>query len=133
MHLTKERLDKAETFFNRHGVWIITIARFFEGLRQANGVVAGITGVRWWRFLVFNALGAALWVGTWVSVGYLAGRHIEAIYHTITRYSNYLLIALAVVLAGYIAWRLLRRRRRRTARASGQARARSKTTTRNGR
>ena len=109
VRLTKERLDKAETFFNRHGVWIITIARFIEVLRQANGVVAGTTGVRWRRFLVFNALGAALWVGTWVSVGYLAGRHIDAIYHDITRYSNYLLIALAVVLAAYIARHILRR------------------------
>ena len=68
--------------------------------------------MRWLRFLAFNALGAALWVGTWVSLGYLAGSHIGTIYHDITQYSTYLLIALAVLLAGYIAWRVLRRRRR---------------------
>jgi membrane protein DedA with SNARE-associated domain len=89
--------------------------------------------MRWLRFLAFNALGAALWVGTWVSLGYLAGSHIGTIYHDITRYSYYVLIALAVVLAVYIARRILRRRRRRTARASRQAKAsqtqaRSKTT-----
>jgi membrane protein DedA with SNARE-associated domain len=67
--------------------------------------------MRWRRFLAFNALGAALWVGTWVSLGYLAGSHIDAIYHDITRYSSYLLIALAVVLAAYIARHILRRRR----------------------
>ena len=131
VRLTEERLDKAEAFFQKNGAWIITIARFIEGLRQANGIVAGITGLRWRRFLVFNALGAALWVGTWVTLGYLAGTHIDAIYHDITRYSYYLLIALAVVLAGYIAWHLRRRRRRRTAPASkhakaGQAQERSK-------
>jgi hypothetical protein len=88
-----------------------------------NGIVAGTTCMRWRRFLVFNALGAALWVGTWVSLGYLAGTHIEAIYPDITRYSYYLLIALAVVLAAYIARRILRRTRRRAASASTQAKA----------
>jgi membrane protein DedA with SNARE-associated domain len=110
IRLTEERLDKAEAFFNRHGAWIITIARFIEVLRQANGIVAGITGMRWPRFLAFNALGAALWVGTWVSLGYLAGSNIGTIYHYITRYSLYALIALIVLLAGYVAWHVLRRR-----------------------
>ena len=136
VRLTEERLDKAENFFNRHGAWIITIARFIEVLRQANGIVAGTTGMRWRRFLAFNALGAALWVGTWVSLGYLAGKHIDAIYHDITRYSYYVLIAGAVVLAGYIARHIVRRRRRRTEPASRQAnasQAQSKPTARNGR
>lgn len=113
VRITEERLDKTEAFFNDHGAWIITFARFIEVLRQANGIVAGITGMRWLRFLAFNALGAALWVGTWVSLGYLAGGHIAMIYHYITQYSLYLLIAAVVLLAGYIAWRVLRRRQRR--------------------
>ena len=123
VRLTEQRLAKAEDYFQRHGGWIITIARFIEGLRQANGIVAGTTGLPWRRFLVFNALGAALWVGTWVSVGYLAGSHIGTIYHDITRYFVYLLIALAVALAGYIGWYVSRRRRRTIASASKPATA----------
>ncbi|HET7012449.1 MAG TPA: DedA family protein [Streptosporangiaceae bacterium] len=111
VRLTEERLGQAEAFFDRHGAWIITVARFIEVLRQANGIVAGIAGMRWLRFLAFNALGAALWVGTWVSLGYLAGSHIDTIYHYITRYSFYLLIALAALAAGYITWHILRKRR----------------------
>lgn len=114
VRLTEERLDHAEAFFERHGGWIITVARFIEVLRQANGIVAGITGMRWLRFLVFNGLGAALWVGAWVSLGYLAGNHIGTIYHDITQYLLYVLVALAVLLAGYAAWRVWRRRRRAT-------------------
>jgi membrane protein DedA with SNARE-associated domain len=110
--LTEERLDRAENFFNRHGGKIIVVARFIEGLRQANGIIAGISGMRWLRFLVFNALGAALWVGAWVSLGYLAGNHIGTIYGYVTRYSYYVLIAAVVLLAGYITRRVLRRRRR---------------------
>ena len=123
VRLTEERLDKAEAFFNHHGAWIITVARFIEGLRQANGIIAGTTGMRWLRFLAFNALGAALWVGTWVTLGYLAGSHIGTIYHYITQYSTYVLIVAAVVLAAYIARHILRHRRGRIASASGQAEA----------
>jgi membrane protein DedA with SNARE-associated domain len=109
--LTEERLDKAQGFFDRRGAIVITFARFVEGLRQANGIIAGISGMHWLRFLAFNALGAALWVGTWVSLGYLAGDHIATIYHYITQYSYYVLIAGAVLLVAYIAWRMLRRHR----------------------
>ena len=112
--LTEERLNKAEAFFDRRGAIVITFARFVEGLRQANGIIAGITGMHWLRFLIFNAIGAALWVGTWVSLGYLAGDHITTIYHYITLYSYYVFIALAVLVVGYFAWRLRRRRRRGT-------------------
>jgi membrane protein DedA with SNARE-associated domain len=113
--LTKERLDKAEAFFDRRGAIVITFARFVEGLRQANGIIAGITGMHWLRFLIFNAIGAALWVGTWVTAGYFAGNHIGTIYHYVNLYSYYVLIALGVLILGYIFWHLRKRRRRRAA------------------
>jgi len=111
--LTPERLDKTTDFFERHGGKVIVVARFIEGLRQANGIIAGMTGMHWLRFLAFNALGAALWVAVWCSVGYFSGSHIDTIYHDVTRYSTYLLIVLAVVALGWIALRVRRRRHRR--------------------
>jgi membrane protein DedA with SNARE-associated domain len=118
--LTKERLDKTERFFERHGGKIIVVARFVEGLRQANGLIAGISGMRWLKFLACNALGAALWVGTWVSVGYFAGQHITTVYDVITNYSLYAAIAAVVLIAG---WLLLRLRKRRRARGTEPATA----------
>ena len=112
--LSAERLDKAERFFRRHGGKVVVAARFIEGLRQANGVVAGTARMPWRRFLVFNAIGAVLWVGVWTTAGYLAGDHIRAIYTEVTRYSLYVLIALGV-LAGVLVARAVLRRRRRVA------------------
>jgi membrane protein DedA with SNARE-associated domain len=113
--LTPERLDKAESFFNRHGGKVVTIARFVEGLRQANGIIAGISGMHWLKFLAYNALGAALWVGLWVTVGDLAGGHITAIYDTISKYEIYVLIALGVVVVALVARHLIRRRNKNRA------------------
>jgi membrane protein DedA with SNARE-associated domain len=120
--LTPERLDKTTAFFERHGGKIIVIARFIEGLRQANGIIAGTTGMHWARFLLFNAIGAALWVAVWTSVGYFSGSHIDAIYNTATRYSTYFAIAFGVVVLALIARRVMRRRRERARGAAEQAR-----------
>jgi len=116
--LTGERLDKAEAFFSRHGGKVVTVARFIEGLRQANGIIAGITEMHWAKFLAFNALGAALWVGLWTSLGYAAGNQIGPIYTQITRYSLYVLIALGVAIVALLARWLVRRRKGAAAKAS---------------
>ena len=110
--LTPRRLDSAERFFTRYGGGIVVIARFVEGLRQANGIIAGITGMPWLRFVVFNAVGAALWVGLWVTLGDLAGNNITPIYHAVSTYGLYLLIAIGVVVVALIVRHLVRRRTR---------------------
>jgi membrane protein DedA with SNARE-associated domain len=73
--------------------------------------VAGIVGLHWARLLVHNAIGAALWVGTWTAVGYAAGDDIGSIYATVQRYFLVLLVVAAVGIAAYVGWRLIRRRR----------------------
>ena len=109
--LTKERLDKATGFFERRGGWIVVVARFIEGLRQANGIIAGIVGMHWAKFVAFNALGAALWVAVWTCVGYFAGNHITSIYHAITRYTVYVVIGVVVLVLALIARRVWHARR----------------------
>lgn len=108
--LTAKRLDAAETWFDRHGDKVVIIARFVEGLRQANGWVTGITGMRWAQFVTFNTIGAVLWVGTWVTVGYVSGRHIDTVYATISRYLIYVVGAAVLVLLALAARHPLHRR-----------------------
>jgi membrane protein DedA with SNARE-associated domain len=105
-------LDRAEAIVNRFGGIVVIIARYIVGLREANGIIAGITEMHWLAFSVYNVIGACAWVATWVTIGDVAGDHINAIYADINRFSLYLAIAAAVLLAGYIVRRVLRRRRR---------------------
>jgi membrane protein DedA with SNARE-associated domain len=110
LFLTPARFEAAERLFAHHGGKIVTVARFVEGLRQLNGIIAGTTSMPWRRVLACNALGAALWVAVWAGLGYLTGNHIAAIYDQIHRYQPYVLTALAVLLVAVLAHRLLRRR-----------------------
>jgi membrane protein DedA with SNARE-associated domain len=59
----------------------VTLARFIQGLPQANGIIAGITCLACMRFDILNALGAARWVALGASVGYFSGSHIDPIYN----------------------------------------------------
>jgi membrane protein DedA with SNARE-associated domain len=121
--LTPERVDKATGFFQRHGGKIVVVARFIEGLRQANGIIAGISGMHWAKFLLFNAIGAALWVAVWVTIGYVSGSHINSIYNAATRYSTYLAIAFGLFVLALIVRAVWRRRARR---AAGSTRSRER-------
>jgi membrane protein DedA with SNARE-associated domain len=112
VRLTPSRFDKVEGFMNRHGPKVVVIARFVEGLRQFNGIVAGVSGMPFHRFLVWNALGAALWVGVWSTGGYLAGDHIEAIASVI---GKYVVLAAVVAILGLVGYIWYRRRKRRSA------------------
>jgi membrane protein DedA with SNARE-associated domain len=107
--LPPHRVARAEKFFTRHGSKIVPVARFVDGLRQANGIIAGMTGMGFRRFLVLNAIGAALWVGAWTAVSDLAGRHITTLYPAITRFGGYELAALGAVVAVLLARPAIRR------------------------
>jgi membrane protein DedA with SNARE-associated domain len=114
--LTEARLGRMEDRFARHGAKLVVVARFVDGLRQFNGVLSGLAGMPWSRFLVFNAIGAALWVAIWCTVGRLAGHHLDAVYHQISRYQLLLIPLLVLVVAFFVGRHLWHRRKARAER-----------------
>jgi membrane protein DedA with SNARE-associated domain len=107
--INSRRLDHAESFFRKHGGIVVVAARFFAVLRQLNGIVSGIARMGWWRFLTYNALGAALWVGFWGIVFYEAGARAMGILHFFKKSEYYLIGALVPALAALAVY-LFRRK-----------------------
>jgi membrane protein DedA with SNARE-associated domain len=60
---TSGRLVRVQALFARWGLWILVVARFFDGLRQTSNITAGALAMPWWRFVAGTALGTSLWVG----------------------------------------------------------------------
>jgi membrane protein DedA with SNARE-associated domain len=113
--ITPARLERAEKFFARRGSRVVVVARFIDGLRQLNGVIAGITAMPWRTFLIYNAIGAALWVGWWTTVSYLLGTHLVEIIDHLHKYM-YWAIGVGVIAVGGYVWLHMRHIRRRKAR-----------------
>ena len=106
--LTDARINTVEEIFSHYGSVTVLVARFFPVLRQLNGIVAGALGMPWWRFLLFNAIGAALWVGAWVFIVYFSAHTAAA-----AQFANNLVLAAAaigliILLASLIVRRLRR-------------------------
>jgi len=93
--LTDARFATVESIFRRYGSATVLFARFFNILRQLNGIVAGILGMSWRRFLLFNALGGVLWVTVWVLAATYFTEHL-AILTTLAHHTKVVAIILVV-------------------------------------
>lgn len=94
--LTSSRFQKLQNYFCSKGGKIIIIARFIEGLRQFNGIIAGSSKMLYWKFLIYNSIGAVLWVGFWSFVAYFFGNHIDILLKLFSSFAYFILIVLVI-------------------------------------
>ena len=69
----QEYLDKTHGFFEKHGTKTIIMARFVPIVRTFAPFVAGIAEMKYRRFLSFDILGGAIWIGSLTMAGYFLG------------------------------------------------------------
>ncbi|MEB2301311.1 VTT domain-containing protein [Lysinibacillus xylanilyticus] len=69
----KERMEAAEKFFNKHGGKTIVIARFMPFIRTFIPFVAGASKMKYSYFIMYNVVGAVLWVFSCTFLGYFFG------------------------------------------------------------
>ena len=91
-----DRLARLEERFRRYGGSLVLVARFFDGLRQLNGIVAGMLEMPWRVFTGFNVLGAMLWTGVWGLGAYWLDKEIGTL-HSAFRKIEPFVVALTLV------------------------------------
>jgi membrane protein DedA with SNARE-associated domain len=100
LRVNEEREQKLSALFERFGGGFILLARFVDGPRQLNGILAGMLEMRWWVFTLFNVLGALLWVGIWGLGTFYLSEHVHAIDAFLRRINPWAIgIVLVVLLA----------------------------------
>ena len=102
--LKVEYLEKTEVFFNKHGGKTVVLSRFLPILRTFAPFVAGVGRMDYGRFQLYNVLGAASWVLTFVVGGYVFG-NIPIIR------DNFGLVTLAVIVGSLVPIAVLALRR----------------------
>ena len=99
-------LPPAERFFERHGPKTVFLARFLTGLRVTGAWMAGISRMKWWKFLLWNAAGGIVWA---TGVGLIAYYFGRAAADAITHYGligAVVLVGLALAaLIGFHFWK----------------------------
>ena len=80
----QEYLDKTHEFYEKHGTKTIIMARFVPIVRTFAPFVAGVAEMKYRRFLSYDILGGALWIGSLTMAGYFLG-HFEWIKNNIEK------------------------------------------------
>jgi membrane protein DedA with SNARE-associated domain len=111
--ISEARLDRVDALFRRHGGWFILVARFFDGSRQLNGIMAGMLEMPWWRFTFWNVLGALLFVAVWGLGTYWLDRDIGEVMAVLRRIEPLVIALLVAALVAGLVY-LWRRRRHGT-------------------
>jgi len=110
--ISDEHLGRGERFFARYGSVTVLFARFVFGMRIIAGPLAGVLKMPWRKFLLFNFLGAVLWVTVVASLGYFFGSRWEWLMKELEELQ--LVLAAVAVFVLLVLWR---RERMRAARA----------------
>jgi membrane-associated protein len=71
--LTPERIEKTQAMFDKYGLLAVVLTRFFPIIRTFAPFLAGVGGMHFGRFTVFNVIGGVLWVTIFTLLGYFFG------------------------------------------------------------
>ena len=109
--INREKVDKAEKYFDRHGAISTFIGRLIPAVRQLISIPAGLSRMNIVVFIIFTGLGAMVWNGVLAGLGWWLGQKvpIESLFDTVEKYNTYLSLAgwaLAAVCVIFIIWRL---------------------------
>ena len=94
----KEHLRRAKIFYEQHGVLAIVLARFVPIVRTFTPIVAGIVGMRYRTFILYNIMGALAWASGVTFIGYYLGGKIPGIEKFLTPIIILIIIATCIPL-----------------------------------
>lgn len=109
--LSGKDIRKADDWFDTHGTKAVLFGRMVPGIRSLLSLPAGMSEMPMPKFLIYSAIGSALWATALASAGYVLGENYDRVEQYISPISK---IVLAAVVVAAIAWFLKRRRDQQT-------------------
>ncbi len=105
LHVTPERLDRAEAWFQRWGNFGVLVGRVTPVVRSFVSIPAGIFEMRLAPYALYTVVGSAVWAFAIAGVGYGLGSSYKSFDHGF-KYVEYAIVAGVLVLAAYLIYRL---------------------------
>jgi len=100
--ISEEHLQRGEHFFVRYGSFTVFFARFIFGMRIIAGPLAGVLKMPWRKFLLFNFLGAVVWVSIVASLGYFFGSRWEWLLDKLQEAQ--MILAVLLLILAFLIW-----------------------------
>jgi membrane protein DedA with SNARE-associated domain len=104
--INEKSLDRAERYFETHGGKTVFVGRFGPGLRSMTPLFAGVSRMKYVRFLPYNLSAAVVWAVAYSLVGYVFGQYWDELL-TVTKSLGYgVVVLVALALLAYLLRRL---------------------------
>jgi len=102
---------RTETTFLRYGSRSLLVSKFIPGLNAVSAPLAAMSGLSWGHFVLFDSLGALLWIVSYAGVGYIFSNQLDRVGDYAERMGSWVLVFAVALLGGWIAWKFAQRRR----------------------
>lgn len=102
---------KTENAFAQRGARSLLVAKFVPGLNTMAPPLAGMIGMRRSRFVLFDSLGAFLYIATFVGLGFVFSNQLEQVAARIAGLGFSALIIVVGAFTAYVGWKYIQRRR----------------------
>ena len=102
---------RTENLFVKYGLRSLIVSKFVPGLNVVAAPLAGGSGASRGRFLMFDSLGAFLWIGSYVFAGYVFSDQLELAINYAARMGAGFFVTAVCALIAWIGWKVLQRRR----------------------
>jgi membrane protein DedA with SNARE-associated domain len=112
LHLTEEKLQRAEQYMERYGRFALFFGYFVPGVRHLTALTAGFSQMQKRIFAPYAFAGALVWCFTFLLLGQAVGHEIHRIEHMIYSFRYWIGSLVVLSLAAPLIWRSLRRRAR---------------------
>jgi membrane protein DedA with SNARE-associated domain len=106
-HLTGEKLDRAERWFERWEDLAVLVGRVTPVIRSFISIPAGVFEMPFVRYTALTAIGSAIWAFAFAAIGWAAGRSYERFHHDFG-YVEYVVVAAILMLLAFWIFRRLR-------------------------
>jgi len=103
--INREKVEKAERYFNDHGKISTFVGRLIPGIRQLISIPAGLSKMPFGPFLLFTFLGALVWNSILAVIGYIAAGQMD----TIKKYSHELSVAILALFGAVLLFFIVKK------------------------
>ena len=117
--INREKVEKAEDYFDRHGAASTFFGRLVPAVRQLISIPAGISRMNILKFVVFTTLGALVWNAILALVGYWLSATVEPsqLFAKVEEYNKYLTwagYALGILVVLFLLWNAFKPKKEKT-------------------
>ena len=101
---------RTQNLFSRYGAKSLLVVKFFPGINPIAAPLSGILQMQSLRFILFDCLGAFIWVGLFMGIGFLLSGQIEDAATYVSRIGVFLWVVIIGSLVLYVLWKYAKRR-----------------------